>query len=77
VETIYLWKESKGRGGRTVTLLKGFTRRSNEIEELAQGIKSAFGVGGTVKNGCIEIQGDVRKQASVMLRKLGFRVKDS
>lgn len=75
METIYLRIEKKNRGGKTVTILEGFTRRQEEIKELARRIKSNIGAGGTVKNGCIEIQGDFRKQISVMLQELGLLIK--
>lgn len=75
METIYLYKENKGRRGKTVTILKGFTRRPEEINEIARQIKSTFGVGGTVKNNCIEVQGDLRVQISARLQELGFKVK--
>jgi translation initiation factor 1 len=75
LETIYLRVEKKGRRGKTVTLLEGFTRDPNEIEELVRMIKSACGTGGTVKNGYVEIQGDFRIQAAAFLKKLGFLVK--
>jgi len=75
LETIHFRKENKGRGGKPVTILEGFTRRPEDIESLARQIKIALGVGGTVKNGCIEIQGDFRIKISAMLQELGFRVK--
>lgn len=75
METIHLRIEKKGRRGKTVTILQGFTRHADEIEELARKLKSACGTGGTVKDGCVEIQGDFRQQASALLQKLGFSVK--
>jgi len=75
LETIRLRKENKGRGGKTVTVLEGFSRRSEEVEDLARRIKTALGVGGTVKDGLIEIQGDHRVKISAMLQGWGFSVK--
>src|SRR5579863_5600941 len=75
VETIYLRIDKKNRRGKTVTVLKGFTRREEELQELAREIKSSFGTGGKVENNCIEIQGDFRSPISTLLQKLGFSVK--
>ncbi len=77
METIHLRIEKKGRRGKTVTVLQGFTRHADEIGNLARRIKSICGAGGTTKEGGIEIQGDFRKQASTILRELGFWVKGS
>ena len=52
--------EKKGRGGKQVTLIKGFTIANEDIEKLSKEIKQKLGVGGTVKNGEIIIQGDLR-----------------
>lgn len=74
MEKLHLRIEKKGRVGKTVTIIEGFTRRTEEITELARKLKSALGAGGTVKNGCVEIQGDFQKQVSTLLQELGFRV---
>ena len=60
-----------------VTIIEGFSRRSEEISELSSRIKSALGTGGTAKNACIEIQGNFQKQVSIMLQELGFQVRGS
>ena len=75
METIHLRLEKKGRGGKTVTLLEGFTRRHEELMGLAREIKSACGTGGTVKEGRVEIQGDFRASIASFLQKQGFPVK--
>lgn len=46
-------------GGKSVTIIAGLhTYGAEKLETMARGMKHAFGVGGTVKNGIIEIQGD-------------------
>ena len=75
LEAIHVRIEKKGRGGKTVTVLEGFTRRPEEMMELARQIKSACGTGGTVKEGRVEIQGDFRAVIVVFLQKRGFLVK--
>jgi translation initiation factor 1 len=75
METIYLHIEKKGRGGKVVTILKGFTRRSDYLEELTRKIKITCGTGGTVKERIVEIQGDCRNRIGELLQREGFQVK--
>jgi len=67
-------RNTAGRGGKTVTVIKGFTGIGlPEKEELAKRIQRAAGSGGTVKDGQIEIQGDKREVAAKVLAEAGFR----
>ena len=75
METIHLSLEKKNRGGKTVTLLKGFTRGESYLEDLAGRIKRSCGTGGTIRNLTIEIQGDFRSRIRDLLLTEGFRVK--
>jgi translation initiation factor 1 len=75
LESIHLRIEKKGRRGKIVTVIEGFTGHKNRIEELAREIKINCGTGGAVKNNSIEIQGDFRKKASEFLKGNGFLVK--
>ncbi len=75
METIYIRIEKKARRGKTVTVLDGFTRRPEELEDLASQMKKACGAGGTVRNGIIEIQGDCRQSLAMFLKKQGFAIK--
>ncbi len=74
-QVIYLHRESKGRGGKGVTLIKGLALSEGELSTLAKKIKQACGTGGTVKDGVIEIQGEHREKIADTLRKLGYKVK--
>jgi translation initiation factor 1 len=57
------------RSGKAVTVIAGLhTYGTDRLNELAKGLKTAFGCGGTVKNGCIEIQGDRVQQCSSWLK---------
>eukprot|EP01030_Chromulinospumella_sphaerica_P014699 gene14699-14495_t len=49
-------RESKGRGGKTVTLVKGMPLDTDALAALGKQLRSACGSGGTVKEGVIEIQ---------------------
>jgi translation initiation factor 1 len=75
LETIRLRIEKKNRGGKTVTVLDGFTRRHEELEAIARALKTACGTGGTIRDGAIEIQGDFRLPVAALLRKQGFQIK--
>ena len=67
-------RQTAGRGGKTVTVVKGFVGIGlPEKEQLAKLIQKACGTGGTVKNGQIEIQGDKRSEAARILTEAGFR----
>lgn len=55
---VRIGRESKGRGGKTVTLVRGVPLQDAALAALAKELKAACGSGGTVKDGVIEIQGD-------------------
>jgi translation initiation factor 1 len=75
LEVIRLRVEKSGRCGKTVTLLEGFTRRREDLLELARELKGRCGTGGTVKDGRIEIQGDFREAIGPILEERLFRVR--
>lgn len=67
-------RQTAHRGGKTVTVVTGFVGISQtEKEQLAKEMQKACGVGGTVKEGRIEIQGDRRDDVARILTKAGFR----
>lgn len=67
-------RETGGRGGKTVTVVTGFTGIGlPEKEQLAKKMRAACGCGGTVKDGQIEIQGDQREMVARILSEAGFR----
>ena len=74
-QTVYLHRDSKGRGGKVVSLVKGLALSEADLTALAKQIKQACGSGGTVKDGVIEIQGDHREKIAELLSKLGYKVK--
>jgi len=51
-------RESKGRGGKTVTLVRGLPLAAAGLQACARQLRSHCGSGGTVKDGVIEVQGD-------------------
>lgn len=67
-------RNTAGRGGKTVTVVKGFVGIGlPEKEQLAKAMQKACGTGGTVKNGQIEIQGDKRAEVARILTEANFR----
>lgn len=66
---------NKGRGGKTVTVIKGFEGDADQLKALAKRIKQYCSVGGTVKNNEIIIQGNVRDKVMDFLREDGHHVK--
>ncbi|MDX2111774.1 MAG: translation initiation factor [Verrucomicrobiota bacterium] len=67
-------REKNGRGGKTVTVINGFTGIGlPEKETLCRTMKARCGTGGTVKDGAIEIQGDCREKVAEVLTEAGFR----
>jgi translation initiation factor 1 len=67
--------ESKGRGGKTVSLVTGLELNDDALKKLAGELKRLCGTGGTIKDGVIEIQGDHRDVLVEALKKQGMRVK--
>ena len=74
-QTIYLHRESSGRAGKAVTLVKKLSLSEDDLKALAKKLKQECGTGGTIKDGIIEIQGEHREKIADVLQKLGYKVK--
>lgn len=72
---VRLHRESKGRGGKGVTLIKGIPLSDDDLRTLAKQLKQICGTGGTVKDGVIEIQGEQREKLKQALEAKGFTVR--
>jgi len=68
-------RESKGRGGKTVTLIRGLPLAAEALAALGKQLRSACGSGGTVKDGVLEIQGDHCERVMAELLKQGYKPK--
>jgi translation initiation factor 1 len=67
--------EKKGRGGKTVTVVDGLPRNAAFLKELCQELKRTCGTGGSVADGAVELQGDLRARVRPCLLAKGFLVK--
>ena len=68
-------REKAGRGGKTVTVVRGALLDEAALAALAKRLKAACGSGGTAKGGVIEIQGDHADRLLAWLKQIGFAVK--
>ena len=68
-------RETKGRGGKTVTSVSGVPLDGPALKNLAKALKSRCGTGGSVKDGVIVIQGDHRETLVQEMKKQGYTVK--
>ncbi|HET9976954.1 MAG TPA: translation initiation factor Sui1 [Burkholderiaceae bacterium] len=65
--TVRVSCESKGRGGKTVTLVRGLALDAAALAALGKRLRSACGSGGTVKDGVVEVQGDHAERVIALL----------
>ena len=72
---VRLLRETKGRGGKAVTVVTGVPLSGAELKALAKVLKQKCGVGGALKGENIEIQGDKRDVIKAELESRGFTVK--
>ncbi|GAB3008423.1 translation initiation factor [Niabella terrae] len=64
--------ETKHRGGKTASVIKGFIGTDTDLQQLARQLKSLCGTGGSAKEGEIIIQGDHREKLVTWLQQKGY-----
>jgi translation initiation factor 1 len=72
---VRIQRETKGRKGAGVTLVTGIPLAENELKELHAALKKKCGVGGAIKDGVLELQGDQRQAILKALEGKGWDVK--
>jgi len=67
-------RETKGRGGKAVTLVRGLSLDAAALADLGKQLRTLCGTGGTVKEGVIELQGDHVERTMERLKASGWAV---
>ena len=69
---VRIFFETKGRGGKGVTVIRGLGLAEDALAALGKKLKAACGVGGTAKDRVVELQGDHRDRVMAILKTQGF-----
>lgn len=73
-KAVRVFLDTKGRKGKSVTVVAGLHHNPTTMEDIARILKQHCGAGGTVKDGCVEIQGDQQQRVKEKLRQMNYRV---
>ncbi len=74
-QTARIFRDRKGRGGKTVTVVRDLQLTPEDLTALGKQLKQKCGAGGAVKDEVIEIQGDHREKVQAELESLGYKAK--
>lgn len=74
-QLLFVNTDSKFRGGKLVTLVRGFVGKEEDLETLGKTLKTKCGTGGSVKDGEVIIQGDHKQKVIDWLRQQRYKVK--
>lgn len=75
-QVAHLHREKKGRGGKTVIVVRNLTLSAVDGKALCKQLKKKLGCGGSFKESVLEIQGDRREDVAAVLIKLGYQTKN-
>ena len=75
LKTVRVSLTSKGRKGKSVTLIKGLRMNPSELKAYAGKLKKKTGTGGSLKDGWVQIQGDYREKVAEILTRDGWKIK--
>ena len=73
--SVTVWRETKGRAGKGVTVVRGLALDDTALTALGKQLKTMCGSGGTVKDGVIEVQGDHAERILAVLVAMGIKAK--
>lgn len=74
METLRMRIAKQGRGGKTMTVIDGFTREKRLMERLASDLKRKLAIGGSFHERALYLQGDVRDRVRLLLLEMGFKI---
>ncbi len=74
-QNLRVWLDRRQRGGKVVTLVKGFVGSDEDLADLGRMLKNKCGVGGSAKDGEIIVQGDHRDRVVELLTAAGYKCK--
>lgn len=74
-QNLRVFLETKHRGGKTATVIKGYVGKVTDLETLGKYLKMKCGTGGSVKDNEIIIQGNFREKITNMLISEGYKAK--
>lgn len=74
-QNLYVYIDRKQRAGKSVTIVEGFTGKTDDLEALGKILKNKCGCGGSVKDGLILIQGELKDKVFDLLVQMKYKVK--
>lgn len=74
-QKLRVYLDTKQRAGKKVTMVEGFVGKTDDLETLCKMLKTKVGTGGSAKEGCIIIQGDVVQKVKDILLGLNYKVR--